>query len=199
MGAIIGGIISGVGGLIGSKKKARREREAATAAAEQSRLGFDFAEGSALNDQILGAGGRASDLRSNLLGFGSDPAAGAAALEQFKNSSGFQSRLAEGSNAITGNAATKGLLESGGTLKGLNTFGQNLAQGSFNDFIGNLNTATGQGVQAGSVIAGAGTTGGGNAGRALQTGGNRAADSRAQGFSDVVSGVGSVAESIFGG
>lgn len=198
MGAIIGGLVSGVAGLIGSKKKARREREAAERAAEQSRLGFDFARGSALNEDILGAGGRASTLRANALGFGEDPGAGAAALDQFKQSSGFQSRLDAGSQAITGNAATRGLTESGGTLKDLNRFGSNLAQGDFNQFINQLGTATGQGIGAGGIIAGAGTSGGGNAGRAIQSGGNLAANTSQAGFNDLASGIGAGVEGIFG-
>lgn len=196
MGGIIRGIIGGVGGLIGGSSRARREQEAAERGAEQSLTGFNFATGSPLNEQILGAGGQASDLRSSLLGL-TDPAAGQAALEQFQRGTGFQSRLKTGREAITGGAATQGLLESGGTLKGLNRFGQDLAQGSFNQFLGQLGDVTGQGIQAGGIITGAGTAGGGAAGRALQTGGNLAAGSRAQGFADLAAGAGQVADTIF--
>lgn len=196
MGGIIGGIISGVGGLIGGGSRARREEAAGERAAEQSRLGFDFATGSPLNEQILGAGGRASDLRSSLLGL-TDPVAGQAALEAFQRGTGFQNRLKTGREAITGGAATQGLLESGGTLKGLNRFGQDLAQTSFNQFLSQLGDVTGQGIQAGGIISGAGTQGGGAAGRALQTGGNLGAGSRAQGFADLAAGAGQVADTIF--
>src|SRR5690606_17284362 len=60
--------------------------------------------------------------------------------------------------AITGNAAAKGLLNSGSTAKALTTFGQNLGKQSFNDYLGQLTGLGNYGLQSANTIAGAGQT-----------------------------------------
>ena len=154
MGAVLGIGSSLVGGLLSQSSK-NKEAEAIAAAGREGAAQFQpFTEaGAGANEDILAAlqGGPGAD----------------ANFQNFLNSTGFQSQLQAGSQAITGNQATEGLLNSGATLKRLNTFGQDLAQGGFQNFLGNLggvanrgiagaqgaaNALTGTGVQAAQAV-----------------------------------------------
>lgn len=97
----------------------------------------------------------ASDLMSKLLMGGQG---GADAYKQYQDSTGYQSVLDAGSKAITGNAASRGLLSSGSTLKALSNYGQDTAKSSFNTFLQHLLGLSGQGLQAGGLIGQAGQT-----------------------------------------
>lgn len=111
-----------------------------------------------IRDTFSGTAGRtgqATDMISNLLGLG-DSEAGAAAFNSYKNSAGYQEALKAGTDAITGNAAAGGLLQSGSTLKGLSRFGQDLASQYYNNHIDKLMGLSGQGLQAGGLITQAG-------------------------------------------
>jgi len=150
MGAVLGIGASLAGGLL-SKSSKNKEARRITAAGKLGAEQFSpFQEaGADANQQIL----------SSLSG-------GAGSQEAFQNflgSTGFQSQLQAGSQAITGNQAASGLLQSGSTLKRLNTFGQDLGQQGFTNFLGQLggvaqrglgaaqgasNALTGTGVQA---------------------------------------------------
>ena len=199
MGSLIGGLVTGGLGLIGSRRQAHQQQRAGQAAAQQARLGFDFLQNNPLIGQLQNQGGDAAALRASLLGLGGDPAAGQAALAQFRNGTGFQDQLRRGSEAITGNEATKGLLESGGTLEGQTAFGQNLAAGSFQDFLRNLMQESGQGLNAAGAVGSAGSVAGGTGANALFRAGQNAADSNRAGFGDFVGlGVQPIVNSIFG-
>jgi hypothetical protein len=81
------------------------------------------------------------------------------AFQNYLNSTGYQFRLGQGMDAITGNAATKGLLNSGATLKGLNTYGQNMASQEFGNYLNQVGQLAQGGLGAASVLAQAGQTG----------------------------------------
>lgn len=80
------------------------------------------------------------------------------AFQNFLGSTGFQSQLDAGTEAITGNAAASGLLQSGSTLEGVNRFGQELAKQEFNNFLTQLQGLREGGIQAGQLVSGAGQT-----------------------------------------
>lgn len=82
----------------------------------------------------------------------------AAAQANFRNTPGYQFQLQEGTNAITGNAASKGLLNSGSTARALQKYGQGLADSSYQNYINNLMGLSGLGTQAGQVLSSAGNT-----------------------------------------
>lgn len=99
-----------------------------------------------------------------------DPNAG---FQNYLNSTGYNFRLGEGIRGITANNAQRGLLNSGATLKASQRYGQNLASGEFNNYLGQVGTVADRGLQAGGVIGnaaqGAGLAGAGytaNAGQA---------------------------------
>ena len=106
----------------------------------------------------MSTGTRSNDLVASLLGVGGDPAAGAAALDNWNKSTGYDFLMDSGSRAITGNMASKGLLNSGATAKALTTFGQNLASTQFSGYLDKLLGLSEQGMKGGALVSGAGGT-----------------------------------------
>lgn len=104
----------------------------------------------------VSTGTGANAMLANLLGLGNDPAAAADAFQRYRNSAGFNSTLAAGSDAISGNAASRGLLSSGATLKRLAGYGQELNQQYYGNYLNQLLGLSNQGLQAGGLISGAG-------------------------------------------
>lgn len=97
-------------------------------------------------------GGNANNALSALLGLGGDPSAQQGAFDTWKGNTGYQFGLDQGTKAITGGAASKGLLNSGSTAKALNQFGQDYASTKYNDYLTQLNGLSSQGLQAGSLL-----------------------------------------------
>lgn len=108
-----------------------------------------------LTPQVNSGVGASTDLAA-LLGVGGDPAAQAQAFQTFRDSTGYQQQLQAGSQAITGNNASKGLLNSGATAKALQGYGQGLADQSFQSYLNPLQNLMTGGTQAAGVISGAG-------------------------------------------
>ncbi len=170
-----------VGGLI-SKSSADKEADQAA----EARLGTEQRATEQL-EPFRRQGVQANRFQKNLLGMGSDEA-GDAAFQNFLGSTGFRSQLQAGSDAITGNQAASGLLNSGSTLKRLSTFGQGLAQQGFSNFLGQVGNVANRGLSAASSQAGA-TTSLGDTGQA--------AGIRREGTSDLISGIGQGVQTIF--
>ena len=105
-----------------------------------------------------GATGGATNALSALLGLGGDTAGQSAAFDNYRDSTGYDFKMDQGTRAITGSAAAKGLLKSGATAKALEGYGQNLADTTFNDYISQLFNLGNLGLGAGNVIANAGQT-----------------------------------------
>lgn len=103
----------------------------------------------------VGASGMAGDLLG-VNGATSDQTQGA--FKNYLNSSGYKFALDSGSQAITDNAAAKGLLNSGSTLQSLTQYGQGLGQQYFQSFLQNLLGLSNNGLQAGNLIGQAGQT-----------------------------------------
>lgn len=100
----------------------------------------------------------ATDLVSQLLGASPMTDAASNGLNNFLGSSGFNFAQQQGQNSINNNAAAHGLLNSGSTAKALTTFGQNLGQQSFGNYLSQLMGLGQQGLSAANVIGGAGST-----------------------------------------
>jgi hypothetical protein len=121
--AIIGGGLSVLGGIFGSKgaKKAANvqvqsaEKGIGEIARQYDQTRADFAP-------WREAGGQAIGNLSAMLQPGYD----------HTTSPGYQFRFNEGQRAVEGSAASKGMLMSGGTLKDLTRFGQGVAADDFN-------------------------------------------------------------------
>lgn len=77
-------------------------------------------------------------------------------FNQFKQNTGFDFANEQGSRGITGNAAARGLLRSGGTGKSLVNFGNQIQQQFSDNYFDKLLKQSGLGLQAGQLLAGAG-------------------------------------------
>lgn len=76
----------------------------------------------------------------------------------YKNATGFDQLIQEGSRGITGNAAAGGLLRSGGTGKAIANYG-NMMQNQYADqYLTRALNLAGLGMNAGQLIAGTGNT-----------------------------------------
>lgn len=73
------------------------------------------------------------------------PATQGADFSGFYQSPGYQFRMQEGMNALTGNAATRGALQSGATQKALLKYGQNYASNEFGQYMNQLFNVAGLG------------------------------------------------------
>lgn len=100
-------------------------------------------------------GGQAGSMLGNLLGLNGGPAQ-TQGFQNFRDSTGYQFGKQQGMDSITGNAATQGLLNSGGTLKALDTYGQNYANTQYGNYTGLLQNQVNSGLQGAGVLAGAG-------------------------------------------
>lgn len=172
MGAALGIGASIVGGLLGKSAK-NKEAQAIAAAGREGAAQFEPFQtaGAGANQQILDALSGGAGAQN--------------AFQQFQGSTGFQSQLAAGSQAITGNQAASGLLQSGSTLKRLNTFGQDLAQTGFSNFLGQL-----------GGVANRGLAGAQGAASALTGTGVQAAQAQGQGASAFQSGLGAAGQGL---
>jgi hypothetical protein len=78
-------------------------------------------------------------------------------FDDYKKNAGFDFALNRGQQGITGNAASRGLLNSGSTMKGLAEFETGLGSQYYNNWLDRLKGAAGTGIGAGGVLTGAGT------------------------------------------
>lgn len=79
-------------------------------------------------------------------------------FDKFKAATGYDAMAEQGSRGITGNAAAKGVLRSGGLAKGLQTFGTNLQNQFADSYMGRLLGLGQMGLGAGGLLANAGQT-----------------------------------------
>lgn len=184
MGDLIGGIVGGIGSIVGGAEAASAEK----AAAKSALTGFNYLNSNPLINQLQGNASSNIPLENSALAgqastvgnvnqlLNSDQA-NSPAYQNYLKSTGYNFQMQQGSDAITGNAAAKGLLNSGATGKALTTYGQNLASTTFNNYLGqqtnlaNLQGANAagysgavtQGLQAAADTGSAGSIGGGAA------------------------------------
>lgn len=170
MGDIVGGILGGIGSIAG----AWFNYGAAQNAAQQAMTGYNYLTTGPGKDYITSAsagGTAASQAQRQLLGLEPITPGTANAFTNYLNSTGHQFQLDQGSKAITGSAAARGLLNSGATAKALTEYGQNLATGSFNNYLNQLGALSNQGYNATTAVANAGVQAGSNAAQYTQAAG----------------------------
>lgn len=105
----------------------------------------------------VGTGTSAGNQLANMLGLNGSQGQNQG-FQDWQNSTGYQFGLNQGTQAITGSAAAKGLEDSGATGKALTQYGQNYANTQYQNYINPLQSLLSSGLQAGSVISGAGNT-----------------------------------------
>lgn len=79
-------------------------------------------------------------------------------LDAFKNATGFNAQTKAGSQGITGNAAASGLLRSGSTGKALANYGNQMNSQATQNYLGQLGSLAGLGLQSAGLIGQAGQT-----------------------------------------
>jgi hypothetical protein len=167
---LIGPIIGGIGSLIGGNKQADADKQAA----QQALTGYNYlttGPGSTAASSYTNNGTAANNAEAQLLGTQPITDQTSNGFTNYLNSTGYKFQLGQGTQAIAGSAAAKGILNSGATAKALQTYGQGLAAGTFNNYLTQLNGQSAQGQTQLGQIAAAGTAGGGNAAGATQAAG----------------------------
>lgn len=84
------------------------------------------------------------------------------AFENFRNSAGYKFRFDQGMNALNSGYAGRGVIKSGGAIKGALDYGQNIASAEFGNYFNNLQTQQNVGAGAASAQAGVGQNFAGN-------------------------------------
>lgn len=105
----------------------------------------------------VGQGGKAGTQIADMLGLNGAPQQNQG-FQNWQNSTGYKFGLDQGMQSITGNAATQGLLNSGSTLKAMNTYGQNYADSKYGDYMSQLQGLLGSGNQSAGILGSAGGT-----------------------------------------
>lgn len=72
-------------------------------------------------------------------------------------STGYQFQLQSGDNALFSGRAAAGALDSGGTIKAAEQYGQNLGTNYFASYLGQVGTVADRGTSATNALTGAGT------------------------------------------
>ena len=145
---------------------------ASSQAAKQAMTGYNYLTGANGTQGYVNNGNAANSAQSQLLGTSPLTAGAANGFQNYLNSTGYNFQLQQGQQAIAGSGAAKGILNSGSTAKALTSYGQGLAEQSFNNYLGQLNNVSAQGLTAAGQIGAAGTGGGASAAGYTQQGGN---------------------------
>ena len=158
IGAIIGGVASIGGAILGSSSSNNASRRAADAqtdiASQNNALQASiYAQNKDTLSPFVTSGGQAQTQYNALLGLSGQPAQ-LGAFDTFRDSTGYQFQRDEGINALDASAAARGSLRSGATLKAAQSYGTNLADNYFGRYMGLLANQQGIGLSAASAQAG---------------------------------------------
>lgn len=146
---------------------------------------------------FMNQGYMANPLISGALGMG-DAAGAQKAFDTFRSGTDYNFRLGQGIDAVNSSAATRGLVNSGANLKNITAYGQEMAKGSFNDWLSRLLTQQGVGLQGASALAGVSNNFGNQIAGQQTAIGNARAGQWATGANTVNNGINSLAQ-LFGG
>lgn len=109
---------------------------------------------------FISGGQGANNLLQSFYGInGTSPALGQGALDAFQKSPDYQFALSQGGAALDNSAAAKGGLLGGNQMLAATQYGQGLATQNLQNYLGRLQTMSGQGIQAAGNVAGVNTAG----------------------------------------
>lgn len=163
---VIGDIAGAVIGGRASKKAAKAQEKGAKYAADMQWKMFD--QSRADFAPWREEGGKAIGMLGDMLQPGYD----------YTASPGYQFRLSEGLRGVENSAAARGLLQSGGTLKGIDRYAEGLAASDFNDAFNRAASVAAGGQQVNTTLGQLGASAATNAGNAVMAGAN----ARASGY-----------------
>lgn len=141
---MLGAIIGGVLGLIGSNNAANAQQQAAADQIEYSEDTRDMIM--ELNRPFVDAGYDANNALSYIAGIGEMPENYAG----FTATPGYQFRMDEGLGAVGNMAAANGMLNSGATMKALNDYAQGQASAEYSNHVNLLAGIAGSAQNAAS-------------------------------------------------
>ncbi len=154
MGGIVGAVIGS-----SSQKKAAKVQAQATIDANNKNIAFStdmYNKNTAMFQPQTANGDGADKLIAGLLGVGGNAQTSTDAFNTFKGSTGYQTNLQEGLDAVMANNAARGTAQSGATLKALQDRGTQLNSQYLQTYLGNLGTVSNTGTAAKGAIAGQG-------------------------------------------
>lgn len=200
MGSLIAGAIGGIGSLIGGATSKSSSSQAQgldltgynylTKGAGATTTNTNMANGVTASNGATGTQGAENQLLTS-------DQSNSPAFQNYLNSTGYNFQMDQGTRALTGSAAAKGLLDSGATAKAVTGYGQNLGSSYFNNYLTQLGGLNNQqqatanaGQAAASAAGGAGSAGGVAAGTAATAGGNAMANGISTAANQVGSAVG---------
>lgn len=155
--AVIGGVASVASAGIQSSAASKASKAATDAATANNALEKSIYDSNVgLAQPTISRGNQAGDLLSNFLGLSGDPAKAQAALQSYLGSTGYQFQFDQGENAVTQNKAVNGSLDSGGTLKALTQYGQNIGSLTTGSYLDRLTNLVNSGNSAISSVSGQG-------------------------------------------
>ena len=157
--------VTAAAGLAGSAM------QSSAAKSGQAQAQAQFAQEQANLAPYRTAGDSAVGVASDLSG-ANGPAAATAAMANFQTDPGYQFQFQQGLRAVDAGAASQGMLRSGATLKGEETFGQGLAEQDFTNYYNRLFNLS----QLGETAAAGGSPSAIAAGNSAQTAGTQQAN-----------------------
>ena len=157
--AVAGAAVSIGAGLIGSQMQSNAIKSGQSQANAAIQQGVTTATNQLSPWTTTGVPANAD--QADLLGL-NGPDAANAAMSKFQTSPGYNFQLQQGLRAVDAGAAASGMLRSGATIKGEETFGQGLANTDFGNYWNRLQQLSGNGLTAAGGIAAAATGGASN-------------------------------------
>lgn len=152
--AAAGQVVGGATGGKGAKKAAKIQAQSTAQQIAANNARYDQLY--EMNRPAIEQGAAADSRSSALLNLGGDATAAREGLDAYKASTGYQTRLDEGTDAITANAYARGMGDSGATMKALVRFGQGAASAEFDKYLGQLGQVSNVGAGGRAAAAGVG-------------------------------------------
>lgn len=190
----LGSVLGGTLGWLNSRGQARAQERAAAQAAQTAAGGYNWFANSPLAKQYIPAGGAATANMAGLLGAGGDVAGGRLGFENYADSVDLGGQLTLGNNAIVDAAAAGGGLNSGATLRALQSNQHSLRARTFDNYLAHLTGLSNTGLNASAMVGGAAENAAMAAANFQFGGGNAAAGTRANGWDQLFGGLGGAYE-----
>lgn len=138
-------------GFGSSKQSSQNQSQQSSQSYNQA---YPFLQG-ALGGEV-GNVGKGSSAIASLLGLNGP--ADTSGLDSYLNSANYNFTRDQGIRGITSSNAAKGLLGSGSALKAITDYSSNLASTFLDKYLSNLTGLSNTGIQAGQILASAGST-----------------------------------------
>jgi hypothetical protein len=130
---------------------------AKSAASQNNALESQIYQTNSANEApYIQSGDAANTALQGFLGIGGNPQASQTALNNYLNSTGYQFNLNQGLDAVQSSAAAKGLLGSGATLEGIDSYATGLADQYGQQYESDLSGVASTGAGAANALAGQG-------------------------------------------